>query len=59
MSLSSLTPASGLSETRHFSWDNDPANTMAYDTVSNLILLGVPNSIEEDVIKDTLDKVLL
>ena len=58
MSLSSLTPASGLSETRHFSWDNDPANTMAYDTVSNLILLGVPNSIEEDVIKDTLDKVL-
>ncbi len=28
------------------------------DTVSKLILLGVPNSIEEDVIKDTLDKVL-
>ena len=29
------------------------------DTVLKLILLGVPNSIEEDVIKDTLDKVLL
>ena len=29
------------------------------DTVSKLILLGVPNSIEEEVIKDTLDKVLL
>jgi hypothetical protein len=29
------------------------------DTVSKLILLGVPNSIEEDVIKDTLDKVLV
>ncbi len=28
------------------------------DTVSKLILLGVPNSIVEDVIKDTLDKVL-
>jgi len=28
------------------------------DTVSKLILLGVPNSIEEEVIKDTLDKVL-
>jgi len=28
------------------------------DTVSKLILLCVPNSIEEDVIKDTLDKVL-
>jgi len=28
------------------------------DTVSKLILLGVPNSIEEDVMKDTLDKVL-
>jgi len=28
------------------------------DTVSKLILLGVPNSIKEDVIKDTLDKVL-
>jgi len=28
------------------------------DTVSKLILLGVPNSIEEDVIKDTLNKVL-
>ena len=28
------------------------------NTVSKLILLGVPNSIEEDVIKDTLDKVL-
>jgi hypothetical protein len=26
--------------------------------VSKLILLGVPNSIKEDVIKDTLDKVL-
>ncbi len=30
-SPSSLTLASGLSETRHFSWDKDPANTMAYD----------------------------
>ncbi len=29
------------------------------DTVSKLILLGVPNSIEEDAIKDTLDTVLL
>jgi hypothetical protein len=29
------------------------------DTVSKLILLGVPNSIEEDVIKGTLDKVLV
>ncbi len=29
------------------------------DTVSKLILLGVPNSIEEEEIKDTLDKVLL
>jgi len=29
------------------------------DTVSKLILLGVPNSIKEEVIKDTLDKVLL
>ncbi len=29
------------------------------DTVSKLILLGVPNSIEEDAIKDTLDKVLV
>ena len=29
------------------------------DTVSKLILLGVSNSIEEDVIKDTLDKVLV
>jgi hypothetical protein len=29
------------------------------DTVSKLILLGVPNSIEEDAINDTLDKVLL
>jgi hypothetical protein len=29
------------------------------DTVSKLILLGVPNSIEEDEIKDTLDKVLV
>jgi len=28
------------------------------DTVSKLMLLGVPNSIKEDVIKDTLDKVL-
>jgi len=28
------------------------------DTVSKLILLGAPNSIEEEVIKDTLDKVL-
>jgi hypothetical protein len=28
------------------------------DTVSKLILLGVPNSIEEGVIKDTLDTVL-
>ena len=28
------------------------------DMVPKLILLGVPNSIEEDVIKDTLDKVL-
>jgi len=28
------------------------------DTVSKLILLGVPNSIKEDVIKNTLDKVL-
>ncbi len=28
------------------------------DTVSKLILLGVPNGIEEEVIKDTLDKVL-
>ncbi len=28
------------------------------DTVSKLILLGVPNSIEEEVIKYTLDKVL-
>jgi len=28
------------------------------DTVLKLILLGVPNSIKEDVIKDTLDKVL-
>ena len=28
------------------------------DTVSQLILLGVPNSIKEEVIKDTLDKVL-
>ena len=28
------------------------------DTVSKLILLRVPNSIEEDVIKDTLEKVL-
>ncbi len=26
------------------------------NTVSKLILLGVPNSIEEEVIKDTLDK---
>jgi hypothetical protein len=29
------------------------------DTVSKLILLGVPNSIEEDAIKDTFDKVLV
>ena len=29
------------------------------DTVSKLILLGVPNSIEEEVIKNTLDKVLM
>jgi hypothetical protein len=28
------------------------------DTVLKLILLGAPNSIEEEVIKDTLDKVL-
>ena len=28
------------------------------DTVLQLILLGVPNSIKEDVIKGTLDKVL-
>jgi hypothetical protein len=28
------------------------------DTVAKIILLGVPNSIEEDVIKDTLDMVL-
>ncbi len=28
------------------------------DTVSKLILLGVPNSIKEEVIKDTLHKVL-
>ena len=28
------------------------------DTVSKLILLGVPNSIEEEVIKKTLDTVL-
>jgi len=28
------------------------------DTVSKLILLGIPNSIEEKMIKDTLDKVL-
>jgi len=29
------------------------------DTVSKLILLGVPNSIEEEIIKDTFDKVLM
>ena len=29
------------------------------DTVAKIILLGVPNSIEEGVIKDTLDTVLL
>jgi len=29
------------------------------DTVSKLILLGVPNSTEEEVIKNTLDKVLM
>ena len=39
-------------------FSTNPKKCQEVDTVSKLILLGVPNSIEEDVIKDTLDKVL-